>query len=63
MKEVTIWEMLKLQIDNLELLHKQHEQGVDVSNHAYWQLETLDELLESVGKRLGVTDEVRGQFL
>ena len=63
MKEVAIWEKLKLQIDNLESMYKQQQNGADVSNAAYWQLEMLNELLTSVGEGLGVTDELKDKFL
>lgn len=60
MKTVTIWEKLKLQIDNLEEMYKQHEQGVDMSNMVYWQVETLHEILGSVEERMGA-DKIRKQ--
>lgn len=53
MKTVSVWEKLKLQIDNLELLNKQHKSGTDVSNQVYWQVETIVEILSSIEERVG----------
>jgi hypothetical protein len=62
MKTVTIWEKLKLQIDNLEMLNKQKEKGNDVSKLAYWQIEYLNELLSGLEEHLGA-DKIRNAFL
>lgn len=60
-KTVTIWEKLKLQIDNLEEMHKQNEVGKDVSVSVYWQMETLYEILNSVEEKLG-GDKIRQRY-
>lgn len=61
MKRVTMWEKLKLQIDNLELMAQQHNEGADVSNSVYWQVEYLNELLSSVESHLGA-DTIRNAY-
>lgn len=61
MREVTMWEKLKLQIDNLEVMYEQHEQGNDMSNIVYWQVETIHDLLKSVEARMGA-DKVRKEY-
>ena len=61
MKKVTVWDKLKLQIDNLEMMHKQHELGNDMSNMVYWQVETIHDLLKSVEEHMGA-NEIRKQY-
>lgn len=61
MKTVTVWEKLKLQIDNLEMMYEQHKSGEDVSNSVYWQVETINEILGSVEKNLGA-DKIRDMY-
>lgn len=53
MKQVTVWEKLKLQIDNLEAMHKHHQKGSDVSVQVYWQVEYLNEILGTVEDEMG----------
>lgn len=60
-KRVTYWDKLKLQIDNLELMHNQHNEGKDVSASVYWQVETLNELLKSFEEKVGA-DKVREEY-
>lgn len=61
MKTVTIWEKLKLQIDNLEIMHNQHESGIDMGSAVYWQVETINELLSSIEQWYGA-DKVREMY-
>lgn len=61
MKTIAIWEKLKLQVENLEMMSKQHEQGIDMSTMAYWQVETIYEILKGVEKYFGA-DEVRKEM-
>lgn len=61
-KTITLFDKLKLQIDNLELMYKEHQSGNDVSTMVYWQVETINEILNSFENHVGA-DEVRGHFL
>lgn len=61
MKTVTLWEKLKLQIDNLELMAEQHKNGKDVSTSVYWQVEYIHEILEGVEQHLG-GNEIRNVY-
>lgn len=60
-KTVTIWEKLKLQIDNLELLHKESLSGKDVSTQVYWQSEYIQEFLKTLESEYGA-DKVRENY-
>lgn len=60
-KTISYWDRLKLQIDNLELMWNQHNEGSDVSTSVYWQVETLNELLQSFEEKVGA-DEVRSKY-
>ena len=61
MQKVSIWEKLKLQIDNLEKLYQIHKKGEDVSLNVYWQVEYLNELLQNLESIVGA-DEVRKRY-
>lgn len=61
MTRITYWEKLKLQIDNLEMMHKQHEEGLNVSTSVYWQNETIIEMLKSFEGAVGA-DVVRDEY-
>jgi len=62
METVTLWDKLKLQIDNLELMHEQHKAGQDVSTSVYWQVEYIHEILSSLEDKLGAS-KIRGEYI
>ncbi|MDC6267259.1 ribonuclease HI [Lysinibacillus fusiformis] len=57
-KTVSLWDKLKLQIDNLEIMYGQHTNGENVSSSVYWQVETINEILKGLEGQVGA-DKVR----
>lgn len=60
-KTVSYFDKLKLQIDNLELMYKEHQNGKDVSTQVYWQVEYLNEMLEMFEASVGA-DKIRSNY-
>lgn len=60
-KPVSMWDKLKLQIDNLEIMYEQHTKGSDSSVSIYWQVETIHEILKGLEVQVGA-DKVRDKY-
>lgn len=58
---ISIWDKLKLQIDNLEVMYEQHTKGNDSSIPVYWQVETINEILKGLEVQVGA-DKVRDKY-
>lgn len=60
-KTVSLWDKLKFQIDNLEIMYRQHTIGENVSTSVYWQVESINELLKGLEGQVGA-DKVREKY-
>lgn len=60
-KTVSLWDKLKFQIDNLEIMYDQHSKGNDSSVPVYWQVETINEILKGLEVQVGA-DKVRDKY-
>ncbi|QIC46215.1 ribonuclease HI [Lysinibacillus sphaericus] len=60
-KTISLWDKLKLQIDNLEIMYDQHTKGENVSVSVYWQVETINEILKGLEGQVGA-DKVREKY-
>lgn len=58
---ISIWDKLKLQIDNLEIMYKQSLSGADIGTSVYWQVETINEILKGLEEQVGA-DKVREKY-
>lgn len=58
---ISIWDKLKLQIDNLEAMYEQHIIGNDSSIPVYWQVETINDILKGLEVQVGA-DKVRDMY-
>ncbi|MGE7840661.1 ribonuclease HI [Lysinibacillus sp. NPDC093712] len=60
-KVISLWDKLKLQIDNLEIMYEQHMKDNDSSVSVYWQVETINEILKGLEVQVGA-DKVREKY-
>lgn len=58
---ISFFDKVKLQIDNLEEMYKQYQQGKDISTSVYWQVEYIMELLHAFEGEVG-TDKIRNTY-